>query len=81
MRYDAIQACQDFITAHPEIQMDIIFAVIDDRMQMMGEQTIQELNATESKVDQLLINGVKHDAVFFHLPEEPNGYQIGRAHV
>lgn len=70
----AIQACQDFITAHPEIQMDIIFALIDDRMQMMGEQTIQELNATESKVDQLLINGVKHDAVFFHLPEEPNGY-------
>ena len=26
------------------------------------------------KENQLLINGVMHDAVFFHLPEEPNGY-------
>lgn len=43
-------------------------------MQMMGEQTIQEMNGTESKADQLLVNGALYDAVFFHLPEEPNGY-------
>lgn len=70
----AIQACQDFLSAHPEADMQIIFAVIDDRMQKMGEQTLQELNGTEAKADQLLINGIMHDALFFHLPEEPNGY-------
>lgn len=70
----AIQACQDFITEHPKNRIDIIFAVIDDRMQALGEQTLQMLNRTESKTDQLLVNGVLHNAVFFHLPEEPNGY-------
>ena len=70
----AIQACQDFLSAHPEADMQIIFAVIDDRMQKMGEQTLQELNRTEAKADQLLINGIMHDALFFHLPDEPNGY-------
>lgn len=70
----AIQACQDFLSAHPEADMQIIFAVVDDRMQKMGEQTLQELNRTEAKADQLLINGIMHDALFFHLPDEPNGY-------
>ena len=70
----AIQSCQDFLSAHPEADMQIIFAVIDDRMQKMGEQTLQELNRTEAKADQLLINGIMHDALFFHLPDEPNGY-------
>ena len=70
----AIQACQDFITEHPKNRIDIIFAVIDDRMQALGEKTLQMLNRTESKTDQLLVNGVLHNAVFFHLPEEPNGY-------
>lgn len=35
---------------------------------------MQMLNRTESKTDQLLVNGVLHNAVFFHLPEESNGY-------
>ena len=40
----AIQACQDFLTAHPETDMRIIFAVIDDRMKALGEKTLDALS-------------------------------------
>ena len=29
-----------FFTAHPENQIDIIFAVIDDRMQKLGQEIL-----------------------------------------
>ena len=63
-----------FLSAHPEEDMQIIFAVIDDLMQKMEEQTLQELNRTKAKADQLLVSGVIHDALFFHLLGKPNGY-------
>ena len=31
-------------------------------------------NPAQDASDKLLIKGTLHDAVFFHLPEEPNGY-------
>lgn len=70
----AIQACQDFLSAHPEANLQIIFAVIDDHMLELGQETLNELNPSEDISGKLLIKGGLHDAVFFHLPEEPNGY-------
>ena len=70
----AIQACQDFLSAHQETDMQIIFAVIDDRMLALGRETLRDLNPTQVTSDKLLIKGALRDAVFFHLPEEPNGY-------
>lgn len=70
----AIQACQDFLSAHPETDMQIIFAVIDDRMLALGQETLNELNPDQDISSKLLIKGALYDVVFFHLPEEPNGY-------
>jgi len=41
----AIQACQDFVKDNPNYEMDIIFAVIDDRIKQIGEDTLKELTA------------------------------------
>ena len=43
----AIQACQDFLSAHQEADMQIIFAVIDDRMLTLGQETLDELNPAQ----------------------------------
>ena len=39
----AIQACRDFISANPDYPMEIIFAVLDDQILELGEQTLKEL--------------------------------------
>lgn len=39
----AIQACQDFIAANSDYDIDIIFAVLDDSILKMGQDTIEEL--------------------------------------
>ena len=70
----AIQACQDFLDARPETDMKIIFAVIDDHIQALGQKTLEQLRPAQVENSKLLINGNYHDAVFFHLPEEPEGY-------
>ena len=41
----ALQACMDFISAHPDYQIDIIFAVLDDEIKTMGEETLAELQS------------------------------------
>ena len=39
----AIQACNDFIRKHPDSDIDIVFAVLDDRIIDVGKKTINEL--------------------------------------
>lgn len=70
----ALQACQDFLSSHPDAEMQIVFAVIDDRILAMGQQTLQTLSPIIDNAGKLQIEGKLFDAVFFHLPEEPNGY-------
>ncbi len=38
----AITACRDFIDANPDYQMQIVFAVLDDRIKEIGESLIKE---------------------------------------
>ena len=40
----ALQACNDFIRKHPDYDIDIVFAVLDDRIISVGEKTIKQLN-------------------------------------
>lgn len=36
----AIAACRDFIAAHPDYEMDIVFAVLDDRILQIGQKVL-----------------------------------------
>ena len=38
----AIQACQDFLKVHPETELDIQFAVIDDEILKVGNRVLAE---------------------------------------
>lgn len=39
----AIQACRDFLAEYPDYEMEIVFAVLDDKIKTVGEQTLAEL--------------------------------------
>ena len=39
----AIQACNDFIRKNPDYDIDIVFAVLDDRIISVGEKTLDEI--------------------------------------
>ena len=39
----ALQACQDFIDANPDYDIDIVFAVLDDSIMKLGEETMADL--------------------------------------
>ncbi len=39
----AIQACNDFIDANPDYDIKIIFAVLDDQIKAVGEETLREI--------------------------------------
>ena len=41
----ALQACQDFISDNPGYDIDIIFAVLDDSIKALGEQTLTTLGS------------------------------------
>ncbi len=41
----ALQACMDFISDHPDYEIDIVFAVLDDETKAMGEDTLAELKS------------------------------------
>ena len=43
----AIQACLDFLKANPDYDMDIIFAVLEESIQDLGEKTLAELRAED----------------------------------
>lgn len=47
----AIQACMDFFNEHPDCDMKIIFAVLDDGMMQLGQMVLEELaSERDSKV-------------------------------
>ena len=71
----AIQACRDFLDQHSDISLDIVFAVLDDKIIEIGRRALQESDTSCPGIpDKLVIAGKKVDAVFFHKPEEPCGY-------
>lgn len=39
----ALQACDDFIKANSDYEIDIVFAVLDDRTMAMGEEAMREI--------------------------------------
>ena len=39
----AVQACRDFVQENPEYDLDIVFAVLDDKVKAVGEKTIEEI--------------------------------------
>ncbi len=45
----AIQACNDFIRKHPDYEIDIVFAVLDDHIIVVGENTMEQLNGINDK--------------------------------
>lgn len=47
----AIQACRDFIDANQDYDIEIVFAVLDDRIKDAGESTIQEILAPQTELD------------------------------
>ncbi|MGN1344695.1 MAG: macro domain-containing protein [Traorella sp.] len=45
----ALQACNDFIHENNDYDIEIIFAIIDDQILKMGNDTLKELNITASE--------------------------------
>lgn len=39
----ALQSCSDWIAKNPDYDMDIVFAVLDDRILELGEKTMEDL--------------------------------------
>ncbi len=70
----AIRACRDFLENHPETQMQIVFAVLNDSMLAMGEKILNAAEDTQADRGGLDIHGTGHSVVCFHLPDEPEGY-------
>jgi hypothetical protein len=40
----AIQTCSDFLKKHPDADIKIIFAVLDDGIMSLGEQILNEID-------------------------------------
>ncbi len=68
---DAIDACRYFLNEHPEHQMTVVFAVLDDEIMRLGQEA---LNRKPPARDKLNMAGRLVNAVFFHKPYEPNGF-------
>lgn len=72
----ALRACLDF----PESSgtaLRILFCVPDERVRRIGTDTLRTLTGDAEPspvIDTLLIGGHSLPAVFFHLPQEPNGF-------
>ena len=43
----AIQTCNDFIQNNPDYDIKIIFAVLDDKILAIGEETLKEIVGDE----------------------------------
>lgn len=66
----ALQACMDFIDNNPEYDMQIIFAVIDDNILAIGQQTLAELKqitVSSSKKDISDANTAANDFLAFEV--------------
>ena len=78
----AVQACHDFLEQHPDVELDIVFAVLKDDILETGQRTLREIAPEHGQAevpvpagtDYLVYNGRKVRAVYFHLPSEPYGF-------
>ena len=77
----AIQACKEFLEKNPNYELSIIFAVLQDDIAQIGEKTIASIapdfisiSPTPKTKDHLFLNNRIVDAIFFHKPDEPDGY-------
>lgn len=82
----AFDACYDFLDRNANSSLDIVFAVLDDKIIETGHEVLRMHAASQYMAadrnnrktvpvqDKLTVSGHVCDAVFFHLPQEPNGY-------
>ena len=65
----AIQACNDFIRDNPDYDIKIIFAVLDDKILAIGEETLKEIVGDE-KIEDSVIRWCRKYSVLFHAISE-----------
>ena len=77
----AIKACKDFLKNHQKTDMHIVFAVLDDHILQTGRSLLisrkdntKPGTANKRVFDKLYVGDKKYDAVYFHKPQEPDGY-------
>ena len=79
----AIIACLDFFQQHETADLQVVFAVRDDHVLYTGKQVLANSMHDPSRFraempqpvrEQLMVSGRLVDAVFFHKPEEPEGW-------
>lgn len=61
----AIQACNDFICNNPDYDMEIIFAVLDDKILTVGEKILKDI-VVDEKVEERVIRWCEKYVVLFH---------------
>lgn len=47
----ALQSCSDWIMKNPDYDMDIVFAVLDDRILELGQRTMEALGIASDADD------------------------------
>lgn len=62
----AIQACDDFIKNNPDYDIKIIFAVLDDKILSVGENTLKEIVGEET-IPESVFKWCRKYSVLFHL--------------
>ena len=65
----AIQACNDFIHNNPDYDINIIFAVLDDKILATGEETLKGIVGGE-KIEDSVIRWCRKYSVLFHAISE-----------
>lgn len=48
---EALQSCNDWVTKHPDYDIKIVFAVLDDKVLDLGLQTMKDLGITNNEPD------------------------------
>ncbi len=85
----AIQACNDFIQNNPDYDIKIIFAVLDDKILAIGEETLKEIARDEKIKDSVirwcrkysvLFNAISEDEELRTFFEKHNVYEPHRGH-
>lgn len=91
---DALSACAQFLDEHSQVDVQIIFAVLNDEIMKEGQFWLDNgpaadfkkstggMNAasapftrrTGPQMEKLYVGNQVLDAIFFHKPDEPNGF-------
>lgn len=83
---EAFAGCKEFFDSHADTELTVIFAVLNDNIMATGQKILTQydlkvpLQSNEVfkkpsvTKDSLTIGSQEYDAVFFHKPEEPNGF-------